>query len=85
MGPVDFEQTVLDLEGVRIVVRAPPNAQLDDYDYARKAAGTASIAEWIEQRVMPKIGPHSVAVVDGSGVSPNRRTRMATVRNSYSQ
>ncbi|MCG5245984.1 hypothetical protein [Methylorubrum extorquens] len=85
MSPLELEQAVLDLEEVRIVVRAPLNAQLGDYEYTRKAAGTASISEWLEQRITPLVGNHPVAVVDGSGVSPNRRTRMATIRATYVQ
>lgn len=83
MGPVDLEQAILDLEEVRIVIRAPLNTQFGFYAYARKAAGTTSIAEWLEQRVLPITGGHPVAVVDGQGVSPNRRTRMSTIRASY--
>ncbi|KMO39292.1 hypothetical protein VQ02_10140 [Methylobacterium variabile] len=85
MTPLELEQTILDLEEVRIVVRAPLNVQLGDYNYSRKAAGTASIAEWIEQRVAPIVGDYPVAVVDGSGISPNRRTKMATIRGTYVQ
>ncbi|WP_292212082.1 hypothetical protein [Mesorhizobium sp.] len=67
MSPADLEQTVFELEEVRIVVRAPVNARLGDYDYARKAAGTASVSEWLDQRVKPLLKGASVAVVSGDG------------------
>ncbi len=85
MSVLELEQIILDLEEIRIVIRAPLNSDLGEYNYTRKAAGTASIAEWLEQRVLPIVGGYPVAVVDGQGVSPNRRTRMSTIRETYVQ
>lgn len=33
--------------------------------------------EYLEERVAPSAGGYQVFVIDGYGVSPNRRTRMA--------
>lgn len=83
MTPADLEQTVFDLEEVRIVVRAPMNATLDDFTWVRKAAGTASVSEWLEQRIKPLLRGAGVAVVAGDGTIPHGRTKMSTLRASY--
>jgi hypothetical protein len=83
MRPAELEQAVFDLEEVRIVVRAPRREELGNFDYDRKAAGNTSITDWLEQRIYPLTGDHSVVVVDGSGALPHGRTRMERLRNSY--
>jgi hypothetical protein len=83
MRPADLEQAVFELEEVRIVVRAPLNAELGDFKYDRKAAGNTSITDWLEQRIKPLLNGHPVAVVGGTGAYPHGRTRMDTLRDSY--
>jgi hypothetical protein len=85
MRPVEFEQAVFDLEEVRIVVRADPNADLGDFEYDRKAASNASITDWLEQRIYPLTGEYYVVVVDGSGARPHGRTKMEKLRSSYAR
>ncbi len=81
----EIEQAVFELEEVRIAIQAPTNTKLGDYNYQRKAAGTASISEWVQQRIIPLVGKHGVTVVDGTGAIPHGRTKMETLRNSYSR
>ncbi|MGA8611012.1 MAG: hypothetical protein WB760_04735 [Xanthobacteraceae bacterium] len=83
MTPAEIEQAVFDLEEVRIVIRAPVREKLDDFDYDRKAAGTTSITDWLDQRIKPLLGPHQVVVVDGTGALPHGRTKMDKLRDSY--
>ena len=83
MSPREIEQAVLDLEQIRIVIRAPIKEKLGDFSYDRKAAGTTTVSEWLDQRIKPIIEGADVAVVDGTGVTPNGRTSMATLRKSY--
>lgn len=80
----DFEQRVLELEQVRIVIRAPVGARVPAYPYTRQAAGSAQVNEWLEARVRPLTGDQQVIVIDGSGVHPHGRTKMETLRSSYS-
>lgn len=83
MTPREIEQTIFDLEEVRITIRAPTNITMGDYIYTRKAAGNASITEWLLQRVIPIIGGYEVVVIDGTGAIPHGRTKMETLRASY--
>jgi hypothetical protein len=85
MKPVEIEQAVLEKDEVRIVIRAPVSVDLGDYFYHRKAADSASVTEWLEQRIRPIIGNYDVVVIDGNGASPHGRTKMGTVRASYEQ
>jgi hypothetical protein len=80
---LEIEQAVFELEEIRIVIRAPANGNFEPYQYTRKAAENASIAEWLEQRVKPIINGHGVVVVDGNGNIPHGRTRLSTLRASY--
>jgi hypothetical protein len=83
MKPREIEQTVFDLEEIRIVIRAPISDNLGDFNYTRKAADNASVSEWLEQRIKPLLNDCAVVVIDGTGVSPNGRTKLSTVRASY--
>ena len=66
MGTVrDFEQKILELEEIVIVVRASPNDEIDDYPYERMAAGNTSISNWIEQRIRPVLGSRDFVIING--------------------
>jgi hypothetical protein len=79
----EVESRVYELEEVRIVIRADSNEEVGTFNYSRKAPGTASITEWLDQRIYPLVGNHGVVVIDGNGATPHRRTRMSTLRESY--
>lgn len=81
--PRELEQIIYELEEVRVVIRAPTNAEIGVYPYSRKAAGNASITEWLQQRVAPASLGYEVAVIDGGGAIPHGRTKMETLRASY--
>lgn len=80
-----FEQAVLNLEEIVIRIRAPVGAKVGSYDYERRAAGTTSVTDWLETRILPYIGDYEVCIVDGSWRQPHGRTKLETLRNSYSQ
>lgn len=84
MTPREIEQIVFELEEVRIAIQAPSSTKVGDFTFQRKAAGTASITEWLQQRILPLLNGHSVTVVDGTGAIPHGRTKMETLRDSYS-
>ena len=79
----EFENAVWETEGVRIVIRAPVNQQVEDYDQQRRAIQTWSIQEFLNQRIVDRIGNRQVEVVNGAGRIPRRHTRMRTIRRSY--
>lgn len=78
-----FEQAVLEREQVRIVIRAPGRTDVGEYEYARAAAISTSVTDWLAQRITPLIGDNEVVVIKGDGTVAHGRTRMDTLRNSY--
>ena len=83
MTPWEIEQAVFELDEIRIVIRAGTNTQLGSYQYTRKAAENASVAEWLDQRIKPITNNHAVVVIDGNGNIPHGRTRLSSLRASY--
>ena len=83
MTPWEIEQAVFELDEIRIVIRAKTNTPLGSYQYTRKAAENASVAEWLDQRIRPIVDDHGVVVIDGNGNVPHGRTRLSTLRASY--
>lgn len=85
MKASDFEDKVWEIEGIRIVLRCPPDREVAEYDYKNAANKGSSIAEWLNGRVLPKLGEVEVAVVAGNGEQPHGRSLLRTVRASYSK
>jgi hypothetical protein len=79
----EFEEKVLKKEEVVVVIRAPSGAQVEDYEYERKAAGNTSVTDWIEQRIKPCISGHEFTIVSGDHTHPHGRTKLETLRNGY--
>lgn len=83
MTPVEIEEAVLNVEEVRIVIRAPRRTQLGDYEYTRMAAGNSSIKSWLDLRIVPLLNGHEVVVVNGEGITPHGQMSMLRLRRSY--
>ena len=81
----DFEDAVRDIEGVTIIVRAPENEEVGDYDYKRKMPENKSITQWKRNRLDNILTGFEYVIMDGDHETPNGRTLMATLRNSYEQ
>ena len=81
----EFEEAVFRLEEIVIRIRAPKNAEIEDYDYQRQASGGTSVTEWLNTRIYPRLCGHSMAIVDGNWQEPHGRTRLQTLRDSYSK
>ena len=79
----EFENRIFEIEEVRLIVRAPAGAEVEDYDFQRCAADGATVTEWLKQRVHPRVGEFEVTLIDGTGVSPHGRTKMMTLRQTY--
>lgn len=79
----EFEAKVLEKEEIVIRVRAASNAQVNDYNYDRKAAGNSSVTDWLEGRIKPLLINYEVTVIAGDYTSPHGRTRLDTLRSSY--
>lgn len=81
----EFEQKVREKEEVTLVIRAPSNALVEDYDFDRKAAEGTSLTDWIENRVKPRLAGHECDVVSPDYVvsTPHGRTKLGTLRSKY--
>lgn len=84
----EFEAKVLELEEIVIRIRASQTDLVDDYaskdgPYVRKAAGTTSVTDWVEQRVKPCIGGLDFSIISGEYTNPHGRTKLSTLRGSY--
>lgn len=58
---------------------------LPSYTYLRKAAGTQTVAAWIENRFKPNFPGFRVEVLDGNGKRVHGKTLLSTVRDTYSK
>ena len=83
MRVIEFEQAVLDIEEVVIRIRAPQAERVDEYDYERRAAGSTTVTNWLETRIVPRLKGHQVSIVDGNGQTPHGRTKLETLRSTY--
>ena len=79
----DLEAQILEKEEVVVIIRADPNSEVSDYNYERKAAGSTSVSDWLEQRIRPCLNGLEFTIISGDYVHPHKRTKMSTLRNSY--
>jgi hypothetical protein len=79
----DFEQRVLDLEGFRIVIRAPDRDEVLDHDFANRASDNMRVSGFYENRLTPYVGELEVVVLRGDGRSAPGNTLLRTLRRSY--
>ncbi|PHR19263.1 MAG: hypothetical protein COA37_17690 [Hoeflea sp.] len=79
----EFEEKVLAIEEIAILLRASTNELVEDYTYQKKASREASVTEWLDTRIKPLIGDIQPAVIDGEYRQPHGRTRLERLRNSY--
>jgi hypothetical protein len=80
----DFEQRVWELEGIRVVVRANRNEEVEDYDYKNAANENWRTSEFVKTRVKDRVGGKEVAVIQGDGKIANGNTLLYVLRASYS-
>ena len=79
----DFEEKILDVEGVRLIVRAASDDMVIGYNFSRKYKGSNSIRSWLDARVWENVGNFDVVIVDGEGDIPKRNTLMENLRDTY--
>jgi hypothetical protein len=80
-----LEEKIFDLEQVVVKIRAPLDAEVDDYGYERKAAASTSVSDWLESRIKPLVKGHEVAIIGGNYTTPHGRTKLGTLRESYAK
>lgn len=79
----DFEVAVRDVERVTLIVRAPESAEIGDYNYQRMISGGKTITEWKRSRLKGLLGNYEYVILDADRETPNGRTLMSTLRDSY--
>jgi hypothetical protein len=77
MKATSFEDKVWEIEGIRIVLRCPPNTVVSDYDYKNAANESSSVTEWLNGRVLPKLNGINVDVIAGNGEQPHGRSLLS--------
>ena len=79
----EFEQKVQRREHITIRVRAPANTPVGEYDFARQAAGSSRVSEWLANRITPRLREHEVSVIGGDYQEPHGAMLLQTLRQSY--
>ena len=84
ISALEFEAKVFETEDVVIKLRCPHNQRVDDYDFLRRAAGNTSVTDWLESRIISRIGDVGCDIIEGNTYQrPHGRTNMDTLRQSY--
>lgn len=82
----EFEEQVWNLEGIRIVVRAPSTKRTNPYNYLRKAQYNWNVAKWLQDRIGKFFDDEvDVIVISGTGHITHGATQLRTVRESYEE
>ena len=81
----ELEEKIFDLEEVVVKIRAPLNAEVNDYGYERKASASTSLTDWLENRVRPLVKDYEIAIIGGNYTTPHGRTKLGTLRESYAK
>ena len=80
---IELEQQISEIEEIRVVIRCKKNKLFNNYPYINKADKNISLNAWCNKRLQPLIGKEEVEIIDGYGNIPNKRCKIATIRNSY--
>lgn len=78
-----FEEKVWEVEGIRIVIRAPSDEDVANYTFKNGAQEGWRVTQLIEKRIQPKIGDKEVIIIQGDGEQPHGRVILRTVRRTY--
>ena len=83
----EFEKAVWTREGIRIVIRATANSQVEveRYGYAHAADRNLSISQLIANRIQLCVGDREVVVIGGDGAPAHGRIKLEGLRKSYHQ
>ena len=79
----EFENRAGEIDGIRIVIRAPATAQVQDFTWQNAVDQGISVTKYLK-RIADKIAPYEAVVIDGGGYDAHGRTLIKKVRDSYS-
>lgn len=84
MKVYELEDCIYNIEKIQVVIRAPRNEETNlEYDYQRAAPGNTSLSELRRGRLSEIGAQYEYEVFDGDHETPNGRTNLSTIRNSY--
>lgn len=79
----EFENTVWNVEGIRIVIRASSDDEVDAYGLVRAAPANRTW-QWLkDQRIARAIGDKEVVAIDGRGRLVRGNTTLERIWGSY--
>ena len=79
----EFENAVWERDGIRIVIRARANDEVENYSYNNAAAWNKNITWLLDTRIRPFVGEREVVVIGGDGGHPHGGNNIQTIRDSY--
>ena len=83
MNVGDLEDAVWTIDGIRLVVRAPMNQEVGDFDWQNAISENTSLTSYFRIRISPRLQQVEFSVIDGRGMEPNGNTRIKNIRHSY--
>ncbi|MDR1074857.1 MAG: hypothetical protein LBL59_00695 [Xanthomonadaceae bacterium] len=82
----ELERAVWEIDGIRIVIRAPIDMIVEAAEYKKTAADSSwTLKELAEKRINKCVQPYTFEFIDGSGRIPHKVSRLPKVRGSYSK
>ncbi|MFQ2214321.1 hypothetical protein [Aeromonas dhakensis] len=79
----ELEEAIWEIEGIRVIIRAPEGQVVDDYGYQNAAYQTWNVKKFLDDRVRPCVPGYEVMVIQGNGEEPHNRTLLRNVRPTY--
>uniref|UniRef100_B8J311 Uncharacterized protein n=1 Tax=Desulfovibrio desulfuricans (strain ATCC 27774 / DSM 6949 / MB) TaxID=525146 RepID=B8J311_DESDA len=80
----ELEDAIYETEGIQIIIRANRNEETElDYDYQRACSGNTTLSELRRGRLSDLGERYEYEVIDGDNDTPNGRTKLSTIRDSY--
>ena len=81
----EFEQKVWDVDGIRIVIRAPWGTEVDAYDWVNAANAGWRVNHYCAQRIATRLRGLEYQVLDGYGQAPHGNTQLSGIRAGYTR
>ena len=86
MTVAEFESRVWELEGIRVVIRAGGDEEVDIYDYHRRTKWSQILSYFCLSRIETRVKGKQFVVIDGYGKQPDgRNTLVGNVRSTYTK
>jgi hypothetical protein len=79
----EFEKRVWEVDHLRLVIRAPATAVVQDFVRVNAADQGMRLTEYLSTRIKPLIGPYEAAVVRGDGAPTHGGAVLRTLRETY--